>query len=348
MPSLPTTPISLREDIFRGTQPLRVDREKGVIHGAKLLGLQSSNGRSYTLDAIRKAAGLYEGKVVNIDHRSKPGHPRSAYDRFGRVINVLVTAEGLFGDIEYLKSHPMADRISEAAERMPGIFGMSHDAHGIPRPGKNNKTLTIESITSVSSVDVVSDPATVKGLFENLQQGYEMEPEMMVPAGSPDEQLKAGFKAAIMAVVDDESMDVTAKISKIRDLLKTHEKLMGGGETEMSSDEAPAEEQIQPKIMPEPTTQDLQEQVQQFSRREKVRALCDQAGLLPTAIQLKALVALTEEADVKALVEQFRVKPATGTNNNGNAKPRSVSPVQLAESKSLPADATAFARAITR
>lgn len=344
MANLPTKFVSLREDIFRGTKPLRVDREKGVIHEVKLLGLTSSNGRTYTLEAIRNAAKMYEGKVVNIDHRAKPGQPRSAYDRFGRVVNVRVDDQGLFGNIEYLKSHPMADRVSEAAERMPAIFGMSHDAQGIPRPG-NGKHLTIESITSVASVDVVSDPATVKSLFEQEQS---MEPEM-APEMSPEEQLKAGFEAAVLAVVKNDQMDVSAKVTKIKDLLKTQEKLMMKDEEmkdegEASAEEKPAEEQAEVKTPTEPTAQQLTEQVQQFQRTEKARSLCDAAGLIPTPVQLKALVALTEETEQKALIQGFKAVQSNGQ------KPKSTAPAQqLTEQKAEKAtDGKSLAKLLKR
>ena len=96
---------------------------------------------------------------------------------------------------------------------------------------------------------------------------------------------------------------------------------------EKPAEESPAKEQAEVKT-PEPTAQQLTEQVQQFQRTEKARSLCDAAGLIPTAVQLKALVALTEEADLKALIQGFK---ATQTNGQ---KPKSTAPAQqLTEQK---------------
>jgi hypothetical protein len=348
MANLSNKTVSLREDIFRGTTPLRVDRELGVIHGAKLLGVVSSNGRTYTLAGIRKAAGLYEGKVVNIDHRAKPNQPRSAHDRFGRVVNVVVKDDGLYGDVEYLRSHPMADRVAEAAERMPGIYGMSHDAWGEGNNSPGKKATVIESITNVNSVDLVCDPATVKGLFEQEESG--MEPNGTGASTSPEEQLKAGFRGAMVAVLDDESMDMGGKLAKLKEIMKAQEKIMGGGESkdESPAEEKPAEEPAKEQAEvkdPDPwkNAEQLQEQVEQFRRKETVRTLCDQAGLLPSAIQLKALVALTEQADVKALVQQFK-----GIASNGQ-KPKSTTPGQhLTEGQAKATDGKTLAAALLK
>ena len=73
--------------------------------------------------------------------------------------------EGLYGDLVYLKTHPMAERICEAAERMPDAFGMSHNAQG---EGEENKdgVFVVSKIVEVRHVDLVADPATTKSLSE--------------------------------------------------------------------------------------------------------------------------------------------------------------------------------------
>lgn len=151
-------------DLAEGGTASRVDREAGVIKGVKLLGWSSQNGRTY--DPAGVEPGLYEGRVVNFNHHKGAGD-RSVYDRFGRVVNVTKRADGLYGDLEYLRSHPHAEMVAEAASRMPNVFGLSHTARGRERRGAAGGPATIERVESVQSVDLVGDPATVAGLYES-------------------------------------------------------------------------------------------------------------------------------------------------------------------------------------
>jgi hypothetical protein len=147
---------------------MEVDRKAGIIHGVKILGLVSDNNRKYMPEAVRKAKSLYEGIKVNIDHPAESGDVRSAEDRFGKLINVeYVEGEGLYGDLMFLKSHPMAERICEAAERndMNDTFGLSHNAQGDGQEDDDG-CFVVSSIVEVRHVDLVADPATTKSLRE--------------------------------------------------------------------------------------------------------------------------------------------------------------------------------------
>jgi hypothetical protein len=156
----------IHESVLSG-RGIRVNREAGTINNVKILGLVSENGRQYLPAAIQAAKKLYEGVHVNIDHpKDSPDQQRSAYDRFGKLTRIRwVEGEGLYGDLVYLKTHPMAERICEAAERMPDAFGMSHNAQG---EGEENKdgVFVVSKIVEVRHVDLVADPATTKSLSE--------------------------------------------------------------------------------------------------------------------------------------------------------------------------------------
>lgn len=159
--------IQLREYVIGDAGlPDRIDEQAGVIRRAKILGRKSANGREYTAEAVQDAAPRYEGRGVYTDHRTDAGSPRTVRDKFGWFENVQRSADGgLEGDFHYLKAHPMAPVLIEAARRRPDLFGFSHDAVGREKPGSNGTI--IESIDEVNSVDLVSDPATVKSLFES-------------------------------------------------------------------------------------------------------------------------------------------------------------------------------------
>lgn len=169
--------LHMTEDVGRfsgGT--LKVDRTLGRIKDVKILGFKSLNGRRYTPEAVKSAAKLYEGAMVNIDHpEGKPTGQRSAYDRFGKLVNIrYVEGEGLFGDLEYLTKHPMALRVAEAAERMPELYGMSHNAEG-EGEDDDEGIFVVNRITEVRHVDLVADPATTKSLSESRRSLREEE-----------------------------------------------------------------------------------------------------------------------------------------------------------------------------
>lgn len=153
-----------------GKTQLIVDRDSGVIKNVKIIGFNSQNGRRYTSSALKAAIPLYEGIKVNVDHPEKgPTQQRSSYDRFGKFVNVrFVEGEGLFGDLVYLKSHPIAEQVCEAAERMPDVFGMSHNAQGEGVVDKRG-IFEVNKITEVRHVDLVADPATTQSLAESKQ-----------------------------------------------------------------------------------------------------------------------------------------------------------------------------------
>jgi len=147
----------------------RVDVQTGIIRGVRVLGCQSRNGRRYEPEAIRRAAGLYEGKQVNANHPSDRSRERSVQDRIGWLENVQVADDGgLRGDLHLLLSHPMTPAILEAAGRNPRLFGLSHNVEGRTRRDERGGGLVVEEITHVWSVDLVSDPATASSLFESI------------------------------------------------------------------------------------------------------------------------------------------------------------------------------------
>src|SRR5262245_49976617 len=113
--------------LYEGTRPNAVDEANCVIRQVKLLGWKSRNGREY--DPAGVDPSLYEGLHVNVDH-PRQGQDASAYDRLGTIRGVTKTADGLYGDLHYLKSHGFSGRLVEAASRMPALYGMSHRARG--------------------------------------------------------------------------------------------------------------------------------------------------------------------------------------------------------------------------
>jgi len=138
-----------------------------VIRGVKLLGLTSSNGREYPKETVARAAPLYEGAKVNVDHpRGSPGTPRGYGDRIGSIQNVHVEPDGLYGDLHANPKHALFEQLAWDAKHCPGAVGLSHNIQG-RTTRRSNGVVVVEEITRVQSVDLVADPATTHGLFEH-------------------------------------------------------------------------------------------------------------------------------------------------------------------------------------
>ena len=149
---------------------MRVDAAAGVIHGVKVLGLESRNGRSYLPEALAEAARLYEDAKVNVNHpKGNPAGPRDYQDRIGTIRSVAPRpGEGLFADFHFNPKHALAEQLIWDAEHAPENVGFSHNVEA--RLGRRDGRVVVEEITRVQSVDLVADPATTRGLFESSEQ----------------------------------------------------------------------------------------------------------------------------------------------------------------------------------
>jgi hypothetical protein len=150
-------------------QALGLDKEAHVIRGVKILGLESSNGRSYRPEALRAAIGLYEGARVNVNHpKGSPLSPRDYQDRLGHLQGVnFKEGAGLFGDLDYNPANSAAAMLEHDAVKAPQRVGLSHNAEA--RTKREGNRVVVESIVRVQSVDLVADPATTRSLFEETQ-----------------------------------------------------------------------------------------------------------------------------------------------------------------------------------
>lgn len=163
------TPVveTLQEYASSAGLALRVDREKCMVYGVKVLGLHSKNDggkRTYSPKATSEGLSLYEGAAVFVDHQKGPG-PRSYRDRNGRLTNPRCLNGEIFADHAYNPKHPVTEQYLEDAEHAPGNVGFSHDVEGTV--SRKDGQVIVESIVKVNSVDLVARPATTRGLFEN-------------------------------------------------------------------------------------------------------------------------------------------------------------------------------------
>ena len=167
---------------------LRIDRAAGLLRGVKLLGLASKNGREYPEATLARAARLYDGAKVNVNHpKGHPLAPRDYQDRIGTIHNVAARpGEGLFGDLQFNPKHALAEQLLWDAEHAPENVGFSHNVQA--RTAKRGDTTIVEEILAVQSVDLVADPATTRGLFEERERG---QVRRAPPTEKPDRALPA-------------------------------------------------------------------------------------------------------------------------------------------------------------
>lgn len=167
----------------------KIDREQRVIRDVKIAGMVSVNpGRvmgfdddrpyRYSERAMLDAVPLYEGLPVYCDHppmtltddgeRIIDKGDRKLGDKFGRIVNVrFEPGTGLFGDLEYLETHPLCRMVLEAAEWMPEQVALSHNVTEL-YPRQTESGVVVERIASVRSVDLIGErPGTTKSLFES-------------------------------------------------------------------------------------------------------------------------------------------------------------------------------------
>lgn len=156
----------LQEFVDSGRERLWVDRASGVIRGVKLLGLRSKNGRRYQEHALAEAVSLYEGAKVNINHpKGHPLSPRDYQDRLGVICGVeFRPQQGLFGDLHFNPKHSLSEQLMWDAEHASHNVGLSHNV--LARTSREGDETVVEAITKVQSIDLVADPATTRGLFE--------------------------------------------------------------------------------------------------------------------------------------------------------------------------------------
>lgn len=194
-----------------------VDRTAGpnpIVRGVLLCGPISANRRRYGKEAFAgDRVKRYADKPVYLNHGN--GRDDRRYeDQLGWVRNPRHRADGMpVGDIEVKKSHPFAETFLNDAEHNPRAVGMSHVAHCTTRPATDGWEDVTEMIEA-ESVDVVTSPATTKGLFnhENRDRGSTV-PQTTLRAVIESVRAKlktplaqAGARKLLLVAEDDASM----------------------------------------------------------------------------------------------------------------------------------------------
>jgi len=223
---------------------ITIDSEKMIIRNAALVGQVSRNGRRYTVEALKGGVSKYEGSKVYIDHpddRDEKRGWRSTRDIAGKIENVRFDGQKIRGDLNLLSTDG-GKLTYEIATKMPEIAGMSHNAFG--RFHKENNEEVVESIDKVVSVDVVTEPATNNGFYENELEDDKGDNQM-----NYQEVTMVGLKEARKDLIDTlinegkESRD-----DEFQKVIDENEKLKKeNDELQKKVDEAEVKEKLQKK-----------------------------------------------------------------------------------------------------
>jgi hypothetical protein len=317
---------------------IRVDRDKGIIYNVKVLGWKSANGREYLPSSVTTA--LYEGRRVRCGHAPE-GKDRDPRDTYAVLEGASIKEAGVYAERLRLLNPKgeFEQRLLSAAESAPHLFGLSHTARGRERQGSGGRV--IEAVESVDSVDLVDDPATVRGFYESrahpvkikdliealkakrplyakgLREAVEAgiaSPDTMMdsPPGEAEPAdheaaLKAGFRAAIVAALDDESMDMKAKLAKIKEIMKAEEKMIGGGKEPPSGPSEPSEPSETEESRKGKADANLREENERLKAEKLVRKAASEARVPLTEALVEGLArpGMTE-AQAKAIVSELR------------------------------------------
>lgn len=243
----------------------RVDRKNGVIYNALLLGTKARNKRRYTREAREDALqrGIYEGLQLYIGpHKKGRFAKRSPSNHAGELRNVrLLDNNEIRCDIHVNRVTHGGKLAMEIAERFPNRFGLSHHAWVDGYEEKGEKIVTC--IAEVEVADLVKDPGTTDGVFEDTNMAKEDEEvvEDIDTTATPvdtepeDDDTGGGWlgcvKDLISEIHDDDDLtdDVKMKATKMAMKLKQLLSGDGGGDAEDDDDEEEeeAEEEVDVK-----------------------------------------------------------------------------------------------------
>lgn len=159
-------------DVFSG---VTVDTTNGFIDGLPLLGLKSKNGHDYDETGTRRAveAGLFDNVQIYTDHTEtdSDGKVRSFRELIGATgkarwddatKQVRARADIIKSDASGMKMLEMASRPALARAAGISIDGMGEFSDD----GKR-----VMGINRIASADIVTRPATTRGLTESVRPG---------------------------------------------------------------------------------------------------------------------------------------------------------------------------------
>lgn len=296
--------ILLENSIISGNG-LVVDRDAGIIRNVKILGYKSNNNRYYPPSTMKEAVAqnLYEQVPVFANHLLNNDDQRKIEDRLGRIINVrYVEGSGLMGDFELLKSHPMSERIFEAAERLADSFGFSHTAEGEVKKNKNG-IFEITKLTKVLSVDLVATPATVSSLAEGSIM-KKVEKDILEGVSPYESEKEIDMDDKKKKEMDDKEKEPSDKDEKKENMdmdMKKDDKDMKKEEDDDKDMEEKDDDDDDMKKEEEKDDDKKKESVKNVVSRELILEYCHAANIKPDVDLVEDLSEMNKDLAIKTI-----------------------------------------------
>lgn len=273
--------------------PGRVDREGKVIYDVAVLSENSKNKgskgrkRRYSQNARTEALGYFDGAPVFLGHKKE----KEADNLVGELRNLSLAADGkVRGDLHITEKHSY---ILDTADRFPKQIGMS-----IMATGKIKETFSEEIIEGFAegrrrSVDIVTDPATVKNLFESKENDVELEElkKEVEALKKENENLKP---------LKEENEKLKAEIEKSQQSPPPQDPPQGDQEKTLQEQVVSLENKL---LEQNKKYEALAEEKKEADKKAKVEKMIQESGVASSDVFVSCLLKCDKEEDMKALIE---------------------------------------------
>ena len=208
-----------RETIFFTEAALnaKVDRAGHQINHVCMLSVNSLNARRYPVPVMEKALPLFEGTKSYLNHSRE--NVRDVKDYIGQFHNCRVEEGKMFGNLTLARFPDLYD----IAEITPSAIGFSVDISGYSEESEDGIE-TVTEIIAANSVDLVTEPAATKGLFESINHEKEETMELKDLPKVTMTELKENapklYEMVFQEGVKSRAQEVTT-LTEERDQLKT-------------------------------------------------------------------------------------------------------------------------------
>ncbi|MBS3741525.1 MAG: hypothetical protein KGY74_05340 [Candidatus Cloacimonetes bacterium] len=218
-------------EIITDISEATVDVDKNTIKNVVILSEKSKNGRIYTKEcqASAVANGKFEGMQSFFNH-SKDGS-RDVRDLIGKYVNVKFDEQSskTVGDLRLIPDTQETKKMLSIAEEMPDLLGNSISARG--KYYREDDMDVVTEIVDAYSGDIVSRPATTKGLFEDEENNNNRKKETEMEIKDLTVELIREQKPSILQPIDSkieklekENKDLKEEKDKLETKLKMIEK----------------------------------------------------------------------------------------------------------------------------
>lgn len=173
-----------------GARVKRIDEsliQPEVIPNVVVLGRFSRHGHEYSLQALRDAARLCNGRMVFFGHFDPKNLMayRPVEECVGILRNGRVDGDDVRADLHTRPQHPRAAELQEAAADCPETFCLSITAAG-PQERQPDGRIVVTKLVEMFTADLVSSGGTTNSLFESHSPSqHERDTTMSTATKSP-------------------------------------------------------------------------------------------------------------------------------------------------------------------